>query len=263
MTHPHEVEDVLAHFGVKGMKWGVRKKEISVFNPDLSEKGVTMRSDGSIDLKPGAKIQRLVRSNDRSRPMKDVTYASINKYDNARYIKSIGGKGIFGGGRDTILSIEVTKPIKAPSYSDAVKMHSDLVLNNAEFRKRNVTLLGEPISDGDYARIKKDPSGSDARASYEMTNVLLTTTAEGNPNASYVQKTFRDKLASNGYNAVRDENDYGGKISKAPIIIFNPESSLKVVSSEKITDELRKANKEQLKRYKQNGDDWIESKLYR
>src|SRR4051812_33679396 len=92
-------EEALSHFGVKGMRWGVRKAE-PVQPDDIRTPGITFRRDGSIDIQPGASLQRLVRANGKSLPMKDITYASTNAYDNAKYIKFIGGKGIFGGGRD-------------------------------------------------------------------------------------------------------------------------------------------------------------------
>lgn len=264
MTQFTPLSEAMEHHGIKGMHWGVRKQRDRSSNTipaDIKPHGVTMRRDGSIDIEKGAKLQRLVRSNGQSLPMKDVTYASINAYDNARYIKTIGGKGFFGGGRDTILSIQTTQPIKAPPVNEATRMVSDLMLHDAEFRKKNTDILGRTITDKDLEQIRADPTGKMAQSWYWQTNQKLTFDPKFDPDAPYVQKKFRDTFTAKGYNAIRDEND-ASKISKAPIIIFHPENSLKVVGKQQIDNKLRKANKAQLKAYKRNGKDWVDKQLF-
>lgn len=259
-------DDFLAHFGVKGMRWGVRKdRESSTSshtNPKVGNEGVRIGRDGSIDIAAGANLQRLVRSNGQSLPMKDLTYASITEYDNARYIKVIGGKGFFGGGRDQILTIQATKSIKAPSLDEATRIHSELMLKDADFRKKNTNMLGASISDKELAQIKTDPQGKTARAWYEQANQKLTFDATFDPEAPFIQKKMRENYTAKGYNALRDENDVNSKIAKSPVIIFNPQDSLRVVRTSQITDEVRKANKQKLKVYKSLGKDWLEKELY-
>lgn len=255
-------EEALEHFGVKGMKWGVRKDRESPpeLRPQLQ--GVTVGRDGSIDIKRGAELQRLVRSSGGSLPMKDITYASLGDYDNSRYIKVIGGKGFFGGGRDRILSIKAIKPIKAPSVEEATRIVSDKMLNDAEFRRKNTSPLGNQISQKELEQIRKDPTGKTAEAWYFHTNQKLTFDKEYDPDAPYIQTQMRETMQAKGYNALRDENDVTAKIAKVPIIIFNPQESLKVVKMTDITDELRKANKVKLKEYKKHGKEWLDRELY-
>jgi hypothetical protein len=123
-------------------------------------------------------------------------------------------------------------------------------------------MLGFPITDKELAAIRKDPIGKDAKAWYEMTNQKMTFDSEFDPDAPYVQKALRETMMSKGFNALRDENDVSAGISKSPIIIFEPENSLKVTKITDITDELRKANKEKLKSYKSAGKQWIDEQLY-
>lgn len=258
-------ETILSHYGIKGMHWGFRKerdKSSSTPLQDLKPQGVSIGKDGSISIEKGAAIQRLVRSNGQSLPMKDITYASINAYDNSRYIKVIGGKGVFGGGRDTILSIQTTQPIKAPSVIESTKIVSNMMMNDPQFRLHNTKPFGGPISNKELEQIKADPIGKTAQAWYTNTNTKLTFDPSFDPDAPHVQKRFREEFQSKGYNAVRDENDIRSKISKTPIIVFSPEKSLKVVKKTTIDDKLRKANKQQLKQYKRNGKSWVEKELY-
>lgn len=248
----------LAHHGVKGMHWGVRKERDSGVK-SFNDNKVVMRRDGSIDIEKGASIQRLVRSSGKSKPMQDYTYASINAYDNARYIKTIGGRL---GGRDQILSIKTMRPIKAPSVDDAVRINTALMLKDSKYADALNGPYAKKLGAKQLEKIRADPIGKEAQSYYWQANVMLAFGAEFEPNAPYVQKSLQTAVEKAGYNALRDENDVTAHLSKSPIIVFSPEKNLKVVTVTDITKELRKANKQQLKRYKGQGKAWIDKELY-
>lgn len=269
-------ENELYHYGIKGMRWGIRrfqKKDGSLtqagkerYSPEslgrtTVPKGVSVNADGSISVSKGTSLQRLV--SDNSRPMKDLTYASVLEYDNAKYIKYIGGKGLFGGGRDKVLSIRANEDLKAPSMDEASKIMVDLLSNNPEFRKRFTNSFNdEPVSDKELAKMKKDPTGTDAKAWYDELNISMTFSPDFDENSPFVQKTFSQALQKKGYNMLRDENDFQNKVAKAPVIILNPEKTLSVVSMTDITDELRTASKETLNDYKKLGKNWVDEYVY-
>lgn len=258
---PHLEE--ITHFGVKGMHWGVRKDRPKADPVDFQNKGVHINRDGSIKLDKGASIQRLVSSKSgRSRDLKDVTYASINEYDNAQYIKYIGGRTTLLSSRDQILSIKVTQTIKAPTLDEAVRTHSKLMLDDPEFRDKTHDIIGSKVRKKELEEIRNDPTGKTAMIWYRNSNTGLVNDERYDKGASYVRETMQKTFAAKGYNALRDENDTSFDLAKSPIVIFNPEKSLKITTVTQITKEVQKANKQKLKMYKENGKDWVESQIF-
>ena len=271
----NDTEYYLAHHGIKGMRWGVRRfqnKDGSLtpegkkrYSPDdlgrtPVQKGVSVKPDGSITISKGVSLQRLV--NDQSKSFKDVTYASVLEWDNAKYVKYIGGKGLFGGGRDKVLSLKANEDLKAPSMDEASKIMVEMLQTNPQFRSSFKNMLGNTVSDKELKRMTENPTGTDAKAWYDELNVSMTFTPKLDPNAPYIQKTFSEALQKKGYNMLRDENDFQNKVAKAPVIILNPKKTLTVTSMTDITDELRSASKEVLNDYKMLGKDWVDKYVY-
>lgn len=266
--------DYLEHFGIKGMRWGVRRfqnkdgtltqkgkeRYSDADDKTFVPKGVSIKSDGSISVSKGTTLQRLV--NDKSLPLRDITYASVLEYDNAKYVKYIGGKGLFGGGRDKVLSLKPKEDLKAPSVDEATKIMVDMLKNDSKFRNNFTNLAGQHGSDKELRRMLDNPTGSDAKAWYYELNVAMTFSPDFDPSAPLTQKAFKEALQSKGYNMLRDENDFQSGLTKAPVIILDPQKTLEVTSVSNITDELRKKSKETVKQYNALGKKWVEEHVY-
>lgn len=61
---------------------------------------------------------------------------------------------------------------------------------------------------------------------------------------------------------LRDENDFQTGLTKAPVIILDPQKTLEVTRISDITKELRNESKETLKRYRAFGKKWVEEYVY-
>lgn len=257
------MEVILEHYGVKGMRWGVRKSvQTAPEGPFKSEK-ITLNRDGSAHIGKGAELARLGKSSGVSLGETKVTFVSTNAADTAKYVKLLGGDGFLGGKRDQLISLRATKDIAAPNVKEATRIHSELMLRDPKFRQENKHwAVDRPINDKELAKIRADPSGKDAFQWYQSSNTKLGLKIDQDPSLPEFQKKMAQAYTSKGYGALRDENDVAWGAAKAPVIILNPASSLRVVSITTLTDEIRKSSRQEQKYYQKQGKAWVEKELY-
>lgn len=241
----------LIHTGVKGMKWGVRKDD------SLTYSGIKIKSDGSVNISKGSSVTRLVRPTNKK--IGETTFAIINDYDAAKYIKFIGGKGFLGGGRTHILGLKAKNEIKVPSTKEILKINNDLLLSD---KKYQYSTLGKHLSDKEITMLKNDPFGAFAKTSLFQANQNYSFDPEFFEDVTYGANLLKSTVMKKGYNALLDENDLSYNLSKTPLIIFDASKNLEVTNITTITDTIRKANNEQLKIYKKNGKEWVDKNVY-
>lgn len=145
----------LIHYGVLGMKWGIRKDPNSV--------KYKIYGNGRIEIPAGEQLQRLVASekfakkkssgslNIMSAPLKKYSYMSFTPTDTADYINEMSPDNKAQSlKRDTVLSLETNVLLKSPTLSEAEAINLDVAKKQS---KELVAFIKLPSDKKNYDRL--------------------------------------------------------------------------------------------------------------
>lgn len=212
--------------------------------------------DKNVDkiIKAGTELQNM--SGNSNKGVADAFYFSMTKSDDTKYRGWYGLAINYRGKEVYETKIKVNSAMKVASEKSAVKALSDLVNEDAAYRKTleyhltSAALLGgrnekqtKVVRDGLNA-LKKGEINS------KVYNALNLTLVDHHlSTSSRVNSGFYNKLKSLGYDAIMDVNDkkYSGYMSSKPMIAFNagPKASVdrvREVGLEEIQKNIKKAN---------------------
>lgn len=253
--------DELAHYGIKGMHWGVRRDRTTLSKDDRRQarkniQALTKRSldnkyaDGNLFERPmseaeykklsnktetfrkGQTVQRVTtRKDEQSYP--GITYVSTNKADRDIYravMPVVNGVTRFGGDKSYKKHYEVTfkalETLKSPSQKERVDAFSALMDQPSVKLKNGKTLTGREymVKLGYRREVKTLNSQQLGLRFYKQ-----FAEDQGNGMDSPLNSAYFNSLKEKGYNSVLDDNDRDN-LAKTPLIVLNPNGSLKTMS---------------------------------
>lgn len=218
----------LVHYGVKGMKWGVRKK---YYNSSMDNDRV---------IKKGTSVQNISR--DKPRELRDNTpvYGAHTTKDKANYAGKYADTLMFFDYKPYKNDIQITKDIKIPSQKKAVETFVEMYKKDPQGMARSIgkayaeVVAFNKISfirdkRADYISKKFSKKGEEwlANKGYLIFNQSMMA-----PEETKARNEYYGLLRKKGYDGLLDINDIQtGYDSEDPIIYINPKETMKNVKS--------------------------------
>ena len=272
-------DEELAHHGILGQKWGVRRfenkdgtltsagrtryhtdsegnyqklKTAKSNYAEESSKNIKTNTDGSKTIPKGFVFNR-VGNQTMDVNKSGALYVSYGKEDAARYVKNLGPtplSKLLGTAGEAVQHISVKKSLKMPSDTEVAKETVNLLMSNSkllnEFNESiySSTVTGDfsnKISKSDLQKALLDPSGKSAqKLAYGVSSFL------GDENYANESKIVYEHFRNKGYDAIPDVHDRLSGTSNTALIVINPDK-LEVTSSTVITKDIMKEAKNYIK----------------
>lgn len=268
----------VAHFGVKGMKWGVRKDKSydstesravrratrkntsqfnsefitrkygnSIFDRKITKEQYDALSTKELTLRKGQTVRRVTKSSEDR--LGDITFVSYKKVDQNTYravMPLVNSKNPLklGGNKRYNNTYEATYKALSTLRSPSEKARVDAFIDLMD--SREIRLRGNKVITGrEFMRrngFKKEARTLD-RQQLGLKFYRQFTEEQGSKRNKLATAYF-DKLRTQGYNSVVDDNDRYN-LSETPLILLNPNGTLKRMNVKRLSaDEINQAQRD-------------------
>lgn len=216
--------NTLQHVGVKGMRWGVRKK----YDPTGDNSGIDFRKDAVV-IKRGTEIHRL--SSVQNETHKGSGYASFLKKDAEAYA-AMGSVFSKVGMTQYDMTFKASKDLISPSQKERVDVFLNKMKDPAFVKElnhmRSKMLILNLTTPGDLSFKRDNPELTMSQVkAYRLLNAAIS----GNKN---LRSQYLDEFKKRKYDFILDENDASNKQAIAPIIFIERAGSLDIVDVKKL-----------------------------
>lgn len=242
------VHDDLYHYGVKGMKWGVRRYQNKDGNLTLTGKR-RYGEDHSRTIKRGTEIQNISRNALKTSSKKSGRiYGSYTETDKLEYVDMMGNFEYNGRGYRNTFTVK--SDLKIASEREVVNTIAEMFRDNpkgmSDMMARahnavNVPILFSKSGKGFERKLRDLSDNPESQKSIKLGRKFIQTIPMTNKTSS-VANDFYGRMIKKGFDAVLDTNDaYGFDATQDPLIVFNMEKLGKVKSVKLTKDDLEAA----------------------
>lgn len=214
--------DELYHYGIKGMKWGVRRFQKE--DGSLTAAGKKRYDDNDVRIEKGGEIHRIVPKqwHENEKKYSGHAYASFKKEDVEHY-KQISR--LFGDGNNYVdMTFKAKDIMISPSRQKRVDEFVKLMDSDAKFRETMIKNTRSPLTfvpKKTFDRLDKDKNLDKA---YRKFAFMLVSNRD-------LRDPYFKSLEKQGYNMIIDDGDSMNGLSDSPIIVFDRAKSMKLESS--------------------------------